>query len=200
MAQVITELVGHRLALGFQMVVVKNTATSSTSSSTSANQVSVSGNSSVGSGNMSNSANANPHSTGASIPVAVNSNSSGAANATSTTSILSTTPTNAGHDSFLSLNSFSMINNILSDRVRVPVSSIKGYYVLCLGRIYHELFYIVDDKSDYVEVLIYKPKSKEKSSKGSVNASANEKENEYKYRFQVSINDIAQTHFSFRDV
>ena len=89
-----------------------------------------------------------------------------------------------------------MINNILSkSHLRIPYSWIKGYYVLCLGRIYHELFYIVDEstKTDYVEVLIYKPKEKKdklglQSSETNVlgaGLSASSKESEYKYRFQV---------------
>ena len=52
---------------------------------------------------------------------------------------------------------------------------------MSLGRIYQELFYIVDEsnKSDYIQVEIYMPKKPIAVGKDK------EKENRYTYRFQV---------------
>jgi hypothetical protein len=192
MAQVITELVGHRLALGFQMVVVKNNnnAANTNSNSTSSSSSTTSTQTTTTPSSNTNNPSAN-----------ININSKLDTN-TNTTTQLSTTPTNMNTttattqlNNFISLNSFSMINNILSkSHLRIPYSWIKGYYVLCLGRIYHELFYIVDEstKTDYVEVLIYKPKEK-KDKLGLQSSETNalgpglsaSKDSEYKYRFQV---------------
>ena len=104
MEKVFNDLVGHRLAMGFQMVVSKNNKDNNSSSSFMYDTSSIS--------------------------------------------------------SFISR------------------SSIKGYYKLSLGRIYHDLYYIVDqsNKTDYVKVEIYIPQQ----NKDKLNKTI-----EYKYRFQV---------------
>ncbi len=116
MEQVFYELVGHRLAMGFQMVVPKDTFTYNNSNTISG----VAGNSS---------------------------------------------------NFMCDLNSSSLILKSLVNK-----SSVHGYYKLSLGRIYHELFYIVDSstKMDYIKVQIYMPKKK-----------VLDVDRKYCYRFQV---------------
>ena len=155
MAQVFTELVGHRLALGFQMVVSKDWF-------------------------KNNNNNTILNSTSNKVVDNVNQ--------------LSTTPTNSSMNyGLVSSNNVSYnAMNFICDRndtsfLRTQMSSIKGYYKLSLGRIYHELFYVVDDatKTDYVKVEIYKPKEKKDRLTSLSGQLVNTNGNKYKYRFQV---------------
>lgn len=141
MSQVFIELVGHRLAMGFQIVVPKNTFTHSSNS-----------------GSNSDSTSTTP------------TNSSQA----HLTDIKTHTLTNTLHSNFI-----CDLTQSCSVLPRNNLKSIKGYYRLSLGRIFHELFYIVDpsDNSEQVKVEIYLPKSKNKSQQNNPI--------EYKYRFQV---------------
>lgn len=141
MSQVFIELVGHRLAMGFQIVVPKNTFTHSSNS-----------------GSNSDSTSTTP------------TNSSQA----HLTDIKTHTLTNTLHSNFT-----CDLTQSCSVLPRNNLKSIKGYYRLSLGRIFHELFYIVDpsDNSEQVKVEIYLPKSKSKSQPNN--------RIEYKYRFQV---------------
>ncbi|CAF0810999.1 unnamed protein product [Brachionus calyciflorus] len=141
MSQVFIELVGHRLSMGFQIVVPKNIYTHNSNS-----------------GSNSESISTTP----------TNSNQSHLSD------IKTHTLTNTLHSNFIC--DLSQSGSILP---RNNLKSIKGYYKLSLGRIFHELFYIVDpsDNSEQVKVEIYVPKTKNKSQPG--------KSIEYKYRFQV---------------
>lgn len=82
------------------------------------------------------------------------------------------------------------------------IKSIRGYYRLSLGRIFHEIFHMVVDSSESVRVEIYVPKAKKiadtssgasggshKQLGSSVNTNGlqnvSSKTIEYKYRFQV---------------
>ncbi len=128
MEQVFYELVGHRLAMGFQMVVPKDTFT-------------------------------------------YNNN-----NNTTMTKSESNGLVNSSPNFMCDLNSSSLILKSLVNK-----RSVRGYYKLSLGRIYHELFYIVDNVTnmDYIQVQIYMPKKKV------LDVSRKEKKEEYCYRFQV---------------
>jgi hypothetical protein len=70
--------------------------------------------------------------------------------------------------------------------LRSQAKSIKGYYKLSIGRIYHELFYIVDpsDKSECIKVVIYTPKK-----------SFDSEPIHYNYRFQVPDSDEYETQY-----
>ena len=124
MDQVFYELVGHRLAMGFQMVVNKNTFHYKTDSN------------------------------------------------------------NPDKSSFAISSNAPIICDLLESSViknkSVQMSSIKGYYKLSLGRIYHEIFLIADkaNNNDCIKVIIHMPKKK-------INNNNNNKENRDTYRFQV---------------
>ena len=211
-AQVFNELVGHRLAMGFQIVVPKNffnynTVNSSTSSTSSSSS------SQSGGSNTASTPGGNGSSGGKEM------------------SILSTTPTNssmmqhmhhqqqssAQSSSSSSSSSSSASNNFLGVNFMCDLSmsqsvycsrmpkSIRGYYRLSLGRIFHEIFHMSVDSSEYVRVEIYVPKEKKvegyHSGGGATGGShkqqlqpshsqqqqqnAASKIIEYKYRFQV---------------
>ena len=143
---------------------------------------------------------------------------------------LSTTPTNTSLYGLVSHNNVSSAAahntySFMCDRndtsfFRTQMSSIKGYYKLSLGRIYHELFYVVDEstKTDYVRVEIYKPKEKKdkfasfnSNSLSSMNGGVGGGDgmggtlhsNKYKYRFQVPDSktyDISYCEMSRRNI
>ena len=126
MEKAFNDLVGHRLAMGFQMVVPKNTF-------------------SVGAAAAAAAGGKEPNASGM---------------ATGFKSDVS----KSGHRSMSK---------------RTQFSSIKGYFKLTLGRIYHELFYLVDSsRSEHVVVEIYIPTRKQRRAKAQPTI-------QYKYRFQV---------------
>lgn len=140
MANVFQELVGHRLAMGFQMVVPKGTFTYPSKQNPAS-----SNNNGGGGGSVSNVTE------------------QGGAPA-----VLG--PASASHSFICDLSSSTSVIP------RNMMSFIKNYYKLSFGRIYHELFYMVDPatKSDWIKVEIYIPKK-----------SITTKSMPYIYRFQV---------------
>ena len=94
---------------------------------------------------------------------------------------ISTTPTSNSSALVANMSSINLeiLKQFNDGFFRTQISSIKGYYKLCLGRIYHDIYYLVDptNRTDYIRVEIYIPKEKkEKPFSKSI---------EYKYRFQV---------------
>lgn len=167
MAQVFTELVGHRLAMGFQIVVPKNLFTYS---------------------NASNSSTASQTNTATNIGIGGSSTSSSSSNKDN---IMSTTPTNSSmlasniiqthHHNTLASSFICDLSLSPSVIPRTQPKCIKGYYRLSLGRIFHEIFYMVDNSNgtEYVKVEIYVPQDKKEKNTN------NSKSIDYKYRFQV---------------
>jgi hypothetical protein len=69
-------------------------------------------------------------------------------------------------------------------------NSIRRYYKLSLGRIYHELFYIVDSQTEFIKVEIYTPPDK----------SAKDKTQKIKYAYRFQVPDSRLYQVSFCDI
>jgi hypothetical protein len=95
-----------------------------------------------------------------------------------------------GFQMVISKNSANSLSEQLSRSTSVTASyykkSISGYYKLSLGRIYHELFYIVDSQTEFIKVEIYTPDE---------NAKVKTQKIKYAYRFQVPDSRLYQVSF-----
>jgi len=171
MEKVFYELVGHRLAMGFQMVVPKDTFTYNLNTNTTLN---------------SNNNNNNNSNTTITTNGTTNVNTTSTITNTNTPTNSSTTNNNSNKETSVNNQNKNFICDLsasTSVTARTQFNSIKGYYKLSFGRMYHELFYIGDknknsksNDSDQIKVEIYMPKKRE---------TKDDKENLYTYRFQV---------------
>jgi hypothetical protein len=171
MEKVFYELVGHRLAMGFQMVVPKDTFTYNLNTNTTLN------NSNNNNSNTTITTNGTTNVNTTSTITNTNTPTSSSSNTTNNNSNKETSVNNQNKNFICDLSASTSVT------ARTQFNSIKGYYKLSFGRMYHELFYIGDknknsksNDSDQIKVEIYMPKKRE---------TKDDKENLYTYRFQV---------------